>query len=106
MPDDYESNDTEEKNKLEEKEDKTEEEEEGELPPLSLQDIELLMENTEVWDELISGKISVDEAKQLFSENYSRLSVTTKRKSNSKKKKPIKSKSKKKKDKDENEEEE
>ncbi|AWR97185.1 RNA polymerase Rpo13 [Acidianus sulfidivorans JP7] len=107
MSDDYESNDSEEK-KIEETEDKTEEEEEGELPPLSLQDIELLMKNTEVWDDLISGKISVEEAKKLFTENYTKLSVTQKKKvsTNSKKKKSIKTKSKKKKEQEESEEEE
>ncbi len=47
-----------------------EETSEEEFPKLSIQDIELLMKNTEIWDNLLNGKISVDEAKRLFEDNY------------------------------------
>ncbi|QGA67653.1 RNA polymerase Rpo13 [Sulfolobus sp. E11-6] len=43
---------------------------EEELPKLSIQDIELLMKNTEIWDSLLNGKISIEEAKKLFEDNY------------------------------------
>ncbi len=82
MSDDYENKEEEEPK--EEKEEKTEEEEE-ELPALTLQDIELLMKNTEVWDELIAGKITIDQAKKLFEENYEDLANTQKRKAPKKK---------------------
>lgn len=107
MSDDYNLEEAKEQEVKEGKEDVVEEDEE-ELPSLSLQDIELLMRNTEVWDELISGKISVDEAKKLFSENYSKLSLVQRKKVSaaSKKKKVSKAKKpKKKKEESENEEE-
>ncbi|BDC19215.1 RNA polymerase subunit Rpo13 [Acidianus sp. HS-5] len=77
MSDDYENKEEEEPKR--EREEKTEEEEE-ELPALTLQDIELLMKNTEVWDELIAGKISIEEAKKMFEENYEDLANSQKRK--------------------------
>ncbi|MEW9490901.1 MAG: RNA polymerase subunit Rpo13 [Candidatus Aramenus sulfurataquae] len=51
----------------------TEEEEDSEFPAVSLQDIELLMKNTEIWHELLKGKISVEEAKKILEENASQL---------------------------------
>ncbi|QKQ99818.1 RNA polymerase Rpo13 [Metallosphaera tengchongensis] len=48
----------------------TEDEEDG-IPALSLQDIELLTKNTEVWYKLISGKISLEEAEKEFNSNFS-----------------------------------
>nr|WP_320056932.1 RNA polymerase subunit Rpo13 [Metallosphaera javensis (ex Hofmann et al. 2022)] len=47
-----------------------EEEDEG-VPAMSLQDIELLTKNTEVWHRLMSGKISIEEAKKEFEDNNS-----------------------------------
>ncbi|AEE93617.1 MULTISPECIES: RNA polymerase subunit Rpo13 [Acidianus] len=82
MSDDYENKEEEEPK--EEKEEKTEEEEE-ELPALTLQDIELLMKNTEVWDELIAGKITIEQAKKLFEENYEELANSQKKKTARKK---------------------
>ncbi|QCO31258.1 RNA polymerase Rpo13 [Metallosphaera sedula] len=38
---------------------------------MSLQDIELLTKNTEVWHRLMSGKISIEEAKKEFEDNNS-----------------------------------
>lgn len=49
---------------------KVEEDEEG-VPAMSLQDIELLTKNTEVWHRLMSGKISIEEAKKEFEDNNS-----------------------------------
>jgi|OSPMetMinimDraft_2_1075162.scaffolds.fasta_scaffold00046_8 hypothetical protein len=46
------------------------EEVEEEFPRLSIQDIELLMKNTEIWDKLLDGKISIEDAKKIFEENY------------------------------------
>lgn len=40
------------------------EEVEEEFPKLSIQDIELLMKNTEIWDKLLDGKISIEDAKR------------------------------------------
>lgn len=74
------------------------EEEEEELPSLSLQDIELLMKNTKVWDDLIAGKITIDQAKKMFEENLSKLYPTQKKKTSvTTKKKSIKAKKTKKK---------
>ncbi|WP_054836149.1 RNA polymerase subunit Rpo13 [Metallosphaera hakonensis] len=50
---------------------RTEDEDEGGVPAMSLQDIELLTKNTEVWHNLISGKISLEEAKKEFEDNNS-----------------------------------
>ncbi|AAK40725.1 RNA polymerase Rpo13 [Saccharolobus solfataricus] len=47
-----------------------EETSEDEFPKLSIQDIELLMRNTEIWDNLLNGKITLEEAKKLFEDNY------------------------------------
>lgn len=109
MSDDYNLENEAKEETVEEKEELGTEEEEEELPSLSLQDIELLMRNTEVWDELISGKINIEQAKKMFEENFSRLYAVQKKKvsitSGAKKKKQSKAKKTKKK-KEENESEE
>ncbi len=46
-----------------------EEREDSELPFLSIQDIEVLMKNTEIWDKLLQGKIDIEEAKREFEKN-------------------------------------
>ncbi|WP_245544620.1 RNA polymerase subunit Rpo13 [Metallosphaera yellowstonensis] len=69
-----------------------EDEEEG-VPAMSLQDIELLSKNTEVWYKLISGKIGIEEAKRLFEENSSTTQTKSEKSKASKKKSPKKSKS-------------
>ncbi|EZQ03098.1 MULTISPECIES: RNA polymerase subunit Rpo13 [Acidianus] len=71
------------------------------LPAMSLQDIELLMKNTDVWYNLISGKISIEEAKKLFEENYETI-LASQRKKAEKKKSVRKSRKPKKKEGDEN----
>ena len=55
---------------------KVEEDEEG-VPAMSLQDIELLTKNTEVWHRLMSGKISIEEAKKEFEDNNSIFVIKT-----------------------------
>ncbi|MEM0363702.1 MAG: RNA polymerase subunit Rpo13 [Sulfolobaceae archaeon] len=55
-------------------------EESEEFPKLSIQDIELLMKNTEIWDNLLNGKISVDDAKRLFEETYKEYAEADSRK--------------------------
>ncbi|MEM0288349.1 MAG: RNA polymerase subunit Rpo13 [Metallosphaera sp.] len=49
---------------------RVEDEDEG-IPAMSLQDIELLTKNTDIWHRLIAGKISIDEAKKEFEANNS-----------------------------------
>ena len=57
-----------------------EEEEDSELVFTSIEDIELLVKNTEVWDNLLQGKISLDEAKKAFEENFQLVLKGEKRK--------------------------
>jgi hypothetical protein len=45
------------------------EREDDDLPFLSIQDIEILMRNTEIWDKLLQGKINIDEARREFEVN-------------------------------------
>ncbi len=46
-----------------------EEHEDDDLPFLSIQDIEILMRNTDIWDKLLQGKIDIEEAKKEFEVN-------------------------------------
>ncbi|AWR94518.1 RNA polymerase subunit Rpo13 [Acidianus brierleyi] len=70
MSDEYNNGEENEETTSEEKEPR---EEDSEFPAVSLQDIELLMKNTEVWYELLNGKISLDDAKKLFEQNISSM---------------------------------
>ncbi|BBG24184.1 RNA polymerase subunit Rpo13 [Sulfuracidifex tepidarius] len=45
------------------------EHEDDDLPFLSIQDIEILMRNTDIWDKLLQGKIDIEEAKREFEVN-------------------------------------
>jgi hypothetical protein len=71
MSDEYNNEEENEETTTEEKEPRGEED--SEFPAVSLQDIELLMKNTEVWYELLNGKISLDDAKKLFEQNISSI---------------------------------
>lgn len=86
MSDEYNNGEENEETTSEEKEPR---EEDSEFPAVSLQDIELLMKNTEVWYELLNGKISLDDAKKLFEQNISSMPQSegkkTKRKAPAKK---------------------
>ncbi len=76
----------------------TEEEEDSEFPAVSLQDIELLMKNTETWHELLKGKITIEEAAKKLEENSSQLgsrSASKKQRKKSPEKKVKKEKAKK-----------
>ncbi|TRM85090.1 RNA polymerase Rpo13 [Sulfolobus sp. F3] len=69
MPEDENEDEYREESSAGEGEEKVEEESE-ELPKLSIKDIELLMKNTQIWDDLLNGKISVDEAKLNFDQIF------------------------------------
>lgn len=62
------------------------EEEFGEFTFTSLEDIELLVKNTEVWDNLLNGKISIEEAKKAFEENFNSIITIESKKIKSKRK--------------------
>jgi len=86
-----------------------EEEEDSEFMFTSIEDIELLVKNTEVWDSLLQGKITIEQAKKVFEENLALILKSEKGRKKSKKskvtKKGKKSKGKKKKEEEIEEEE-
>jgi len=73
-------------------EERIETETEEVLPALSVADIELLMKNSEIWDNLLNGKISVEEAKKMFQELASRYNTSDRKKKKKVAKKPKKAK--------------
>jgi hypothetical protein len=100
--DEEEGKESEEEEEKEELEVKEEEESRGqeaeseetaeEFATMTVADIEVLMKNTEIWDKLLSGRISIEEAKKMFDEVQSSYSTDKRKKRTTKKAKKAKSK--------------